>query len=55
MSAIDIGVIVAYFVGITLFGCSFYWRKDADDSREFMEGGGAFPVGRWPSRSSRPT
>ena len=36
MSVIDIGVIVAYFVGITLFGCSFYWRKGANDSREFM-------------------
>lgn len=43
MSAIDIGVIVAYFVGITLFGCSFYWRKGSDDSREFMEGGGRIP------------
>lgn len=43
MNAIDIGVIVAYFVGITLFGCSFYWRKGADDSREFMEGGGRIP------------
>lgn len=43
MSAIDIAVIVAYFIGITLFGCSFYWRKGANDSREFMEGGGRIP------------
>ena len=43
MSAVDIAVIVAYFVGITLFGCSFYWRKGANDSREFMEGGGRIP------------
>ena len=43
MNGIDIAVIVAYFVGITLFGCSFYWRKGANDSREFMEGGGRIP------------
>ena len=43
MSVIDISVIVAYFVVITLFGCSFYWRKGAGDSREFMEGGGRIP------------
>jgi len=43
MSAIDIAVIVAYFVGITLFGCSFYFRKGSDDAREFMEGGGRIP------------
>ena len=43
MSAVDIAIIVAYFIGITLFGCSFYWRRGSNDSREFMEGGGRIP------------
>ena len=43
MNAVDIAVVAAYFVGITLFGCSFYWRRGAGDSREFMEGGGRIP------------
>ncbi len=43
MSCIDIGIIVAYLVGITLFGCSFYFHKGADDAHEFMEGRGRIP------------
>ena len=43
MSGIDIAVIVAYFVGITLFGCSFYFRRGSNDAREFVEGGGRIP------------
>ena len=43
MSGFDIGVIVAYFVGIAAFGCSFYFRRGADDAREFVEGGGRVP------------
>ena len=43
MNAVDIAVIIAYFVGVTLFGCSFYWRKGANDAREFVEGGGRIP------------
>ena len=43
MNAVDIAVVAAYFIGITLFGCSFYWRRGAGDSREFMEGGGRIP------------
>ena len=43
MNGIDITIVAAYFVGITLFGCSFYWRRGTGDPKEFMEGGGRIP------------
>ena len=43
MSGFDIAVVIAYFIGIAVFGCSFYFRKGADDAREFVEGGGRVP------------
>ena len=42
-SSIDIAVIAAYLVGITIFGCSFYFRKGSDDAKTFMAGGGRLP------------
>lgn len=42
-SWIDISVILAYLVGTTLFGCSFFFRKGSDDARTFMSGGGRLP------------
>lgn len=42
-SWIDLLVIAAYLVGTTLFGCSFYFRKDSGDARTFMAGGGKLP------------
>lgn len=45
MSKIDLIIIVAYLVGTTLFGCSFYFRrKDGDEARMFMTGGGRLPT-----------
>ena len=43
MSGFDIAVVIAYFIGIAVFGCSFYFHKGADDAREFVEGGGRVP------------
>ena len=40
---IDIAVILAYLAGTTLFGCSFFFRKDSGDARTFMAGGGKLP------------
>lgn len=41
---IDLLVFVAYMVGITLFGCSFYFRKEAKASEAFTSGGGHLPA-----------
>ena len=43
MNWIDIGVIVLYLVGITAFGCSFYFRKGGRNARAFMVGTGDIP------------
>ena len=40
---VDIGVIVLYLIGITAFGCSFYFRKDGRNAKAFMIGGGNIP------------
>ncbi len=40
---IDLAVIIAYLVGTTLFGCSFYFRKGSGDARNFTAGGGRIP------------
>ena len=42
-SWVDLSVIAAYLVGTTLFGCSFYFRKGADDAKTFVAGGGRIP------------
>lgn len=46
MNWIDITIIIAYLVGTTLFGCSFFFRKkgDGDGARAFMTGGGTLPT-----------
>lgn len=43
ISVIDIIVIIVYLVGVTLFGCSFYFKKGSEDDSEFMGGGGKIP------------
>ena len=40
---IDIGVIILYLAGITLYGCSFYFRKGANSAKAFMTGTGHIP------------
>lgn len=43
ISVIDIVVILVYLVGVTLFGCSFYFMKGSKDDSSFMGGGGKIP------------
>lgn len=40
---IDLIIIAVYLTGITLFGCSFYFRKGGKDERTFTTGGGRIP------------
>jgi len=42
-STIDLIIIAAYLIGITLFGCSFYFKKGGRDARTFTTGGGKIP------------
>ena len=42
-SILDLVIIAVYLVGITLFGCSFYFRKGGKDARTFTTGGGHIP------------
>lgn len=39
----DLVIIAVYLVGITLFGCSFYFRKGGRDEKTFTTGGGHIP------------
>jgi len=42
---VDLLVFVAYLVGVTLFGCSFYFRRGAADAADtFTSGGGRLPA-----------
>ena len=41
---IDLLVFVAYMAGVTLFGCSFYFRKGADKADAFTSGAGLLPA-----------
>ena len=42
---IDLSIIAAYLVGITLFGCSFFFKKsDGNGDKDFMTGGGKIPT-----------
>lgn len=43
MSWIDIAIIGVYFVGVTLFGCSFHFKKGTDNAEAFVAGGGRIP------------
>ncbi len=43
ISILDIAVIAVYLLGVTLFGCSFYFKKDSGDAGTFMSGGGRIP------------
>jgi SSS family solute:Na+ symporter len=40
----DLLVFAAYMVGVTLFGCSFYFRKGAKEADSFTSGGGRLPA-----------
>ena len=42
-STLDLVIIAVYLIGITLFGCSFYFRKGGRDARTFTTGGGHIP------------
>ncbi|MCQ2389675.1 MAG: sodium:solute symporter, partial [Kiritimatiellae bacterium] len=41
---IDLTIIAVYLVGVTLFGCSFVFKKGANDAGTFMTGGGKLPT-----------
>ena len=43
MRLLDLIILVAYLVGVTLFGCSFYFRKSAKGASGFVAGGGRVP------------
>lgn len=42
-SALDLTIIAVYLIGITLFGCSFYFKKGGRDAKTFTTGGGKIP------------
>ena len=45
MGWVDLLVIVVYLVGTTIFGCSFFFRKDGrDGANTFMTGSGRLPT-----------
>ena len=39
----DLAVLVVYLLGVTAFGCSFYFRKSAKGTKGFVAGGGRVP------------
>ena len=43
MSWIDIAVIGVCFVGVTAFGCSFYFKKGSNVAESFVVGEGRIP------------
>ena len=43
MRAIDLLILLAYLAGVTVFGCSFYFRKSAKGTAGFVSGGGRVP------------
>lgn len=43
MRTLDLVVLGAYLVGVTVFGCSFYFRKSAKGTEGFVAGGGRVP------------
>ncbi len=44
LALIDLMVFAAYMAGVTLFGCSFYFRKGADQASAFTSGAGRLPA-----------
>ena len=40
---LDLAILIAYLVGVTVFGCSFYLRKSAKGTKGFVAGGGHVP------------
>lgn len=40
----DLFVFVIYLAGVTLFGCSFYFRKGSKQANSFTSGGGRLPM-----------
>ena len=43
MHGVDLLVLVVYLAGVTAFGCSFFFRKDAKGTEGFVTGGGKVP------------
>ena len=43
MKSVDLAILVAYLVGVTVFGCSFYFRKNAKGAAGFVVGSGHVP------------
>ncbi|MBR2305595.1 MAG: sodium/solute symporter [Fibrobacter sp.] len=43
MNAVDLFILIAYLAGVTVFGCSFYFRKSAKGADGFVAGRGAAP------------
>jgi len=41
---VDLLVFAVYLVGVTLFGCSFYFRKGSRQADDFTSGGGRLPA-----------
>jgi len=40
MRPLDLAILALYLVGVTVFGCSFYFRKSAKGAAGFVAGGG---------------
>lgn len=43
MRTVDLVILAAYLVGVTVFGCSFYFRRSAQGTAGFVAGGGRVP------------
>lgn len=43
-NSIDLIILVVYVIGITVFGCSFFFRKGSGDADTFMSGGMRLPT-----------
>ena len=43
MRPLDLAILALYLVGVTAFGCSFYFRKSAKGAAGFVAGGGKVP------------
>ena len=44
MNWIDTAVVAVYLAGMTLFGCSFMFKKGLGDADGFMTGSGRLPT-----------
>lgn len=43
MRPLDLAILALYLVGVTVFGCSFYFRRSAKGTAGFVAGGGKVP------------